>query len=207
MKDKFILSRELICSALYLRLSPSAQALYIALHADADDDGIVDALAVMLRQRAAENDLKQLVENNFIVLLDAAKMLVWLRAWIGLNLNRDLRYVKPSKYRTLLAKIVPEAEVISIKQNSDGKKCREIVPVSLALTDNRLSAKQEQLLTRRIPPPKSSRSQDMYTTYLDFSREYYVCPDCHGIGTVNNVVCATCNGTGSIIYITKKEVK
>ena len=86
MKDKFILSRELICSALYLRLSPSAQALYIALHADADDDGIVDALAVMLRQRAAENDLKQLVENNFIVLLDAAKMLVWLRAWIGLTL-------------------------------------------------------------------------------------------------------------------------
>ena len=167
MKDKFILSRELICSALYLRLSPSAQALYIALHADADDDGIVDAFAVMLRQRAAENDLKQLVESNFVILLDAANMVVWLCAWLRLNLNRDLRYIKPSKYRTLLAKIVPEAEVIAIKQNTQGKKYREIVPVSLALTENKISSKQEQLLTRRIPPLKSSRSQDKYTTCLD----------------------------------------
>lgn len=206
MKDKFILSRELICSALYLRLSPSAQALYIALHADADDDGIVDAFAVMLRQRAAENDLKQLVDSNFVVLLDAANLLVWLRAWIGLNLNRDLRYVKPSKYRTLLAQIVPEAEVISIKQNTDGKKYREIVPVSLALTDNRINTKQERLLTRRIPPSKSRISQDKYNTCLD-SCNKYICPDCDGRGTIDNIVCCTCNGTGNIIYNPQKELK
>lgn len=206
MKDKFILSRELICSALYLRLSPSAQALYIALHADADDDGIVDAFAVMLRQRAAENDLKQLVDSNFVVLLDAANLLVWLRAWIGLNLNRDLRYVKPSKYRTLLAQIVPEAEVISIKQNTGGKKYREIVPVSLALTDNRINTKQERLLTRRIPPSKSRISQDKYNTCLD-SCNKYICPDCDGRGTIDNIVCCTCNGTGNIIYNPQKELK
>ena len=206
MKDKFILSRELICSALYLRLSPSAQALYIALHADADDDGIVDAFAVMLRQRAAENDLKQLVDSNFVVLLDAANLLVWLRAWIGLNLNRDLRYVKPSKYRTLLAQIVPEAEVISIKQNTDGKKYREIVPVSLALTDNRINTKQERLLTRRIPPSKSRISQDKYNTCLE-SCNKYICPDCDGRGTIDNIVCCTCNGTGNIIYNSQKELK
>ncbi len=206
MKDKFILSRELICSALYLRLSPSAQALYIALHADADDDGIVDAFAVMLRQRAAENDLKQLVESNFVILLDAANMVVWLCAWLRLNLNRDLRYIKPSKYRTLLAKIVPEAEVIAIKQNTQGKKYREIVPVSLALTENKISSKQEQLLTRRIPPLKSSRSQDKYTTCLDLGKTF-ICPDCNGRGIIDNIVCCTCKGTGNIIYNPRKEVK
>ena len=204
MKDKFMLSRGLVCSTRYLRLSPSAQALYIALNADADDDGIVDAFAVMLRQRAAENDLKQLVDSNFVVLLDSINLLVWLRDWLAQNLNRDLRYLKPSQYRPLLAQIIPDAQVVMVKQNAKGKKYRNIVSVSIALQKN---ANQEHLLTRGLHKHKQSQDKYSNNTCLDCSNKY-ICPDCNGTGkTVDNLRCLTCAGTGNITYKAKERLK
>lgn len=203
MKDKFMLSRGLVCSTRYLRLSPSAQALYIALNADADDDGIVDAFAVMLRQRAAENDLKQLVDSNFVVLLDSTNLLVWLRDWLAQNLNRDLRYLKASQYRPLLAHIIPDAQVVMVNHNAKGKKYRKIVSVSVALQSN---TNQDDLLRRGLHTHKSSQDKYIINTCLDISN-IYMCPVCHGKGSVNNILCSTCNGTGQIEYVKKEHTK
>lgn len=204
MKDKFILSRNVICSRRYLMLSPSAQSLYIALNADSDDDGIVDAYSVMLRQRAAENDLKQLVDSNFIVLLDSANMLVWLRDWLAQNLNRDMRYLKPSQYRPLLAQIIPDAQVVLVNQYPNGKKYRKIVSVSVALQSD---TNQEHLRTRGIHTHKTSQDKYLNNTCLDLYRSnIYTCPVCEGKGTVDNLICQVCHGTGQIEY-NKKEAK
>ena len=208
MKDSFIIPRWIILSTRYLRLSPSAQSLYIALHADADDDGIVEVFAVMLRQRATENDVIQLIDNNFIVLIDKSNLIAWVRDWLGANLGRDMRYIKPSKYRILLARIVPEAEVFIIKQNDKGKKYREIVPVTIAMKESELNTKQQQLLTRRIPPPKSSQAKPSNNTWLGISNSnIYTCPECQGKGTVDNELCPICNGKGIIEYNKKERSK
>ena len=204
MKDRFIISRRIICSRRYLMLSASAQSLYIALNADADDDGIVEAYAVMLRQRAVETDLIQLLDADISVLLSKKDMIVWLRDWLVMNLNRDLRYIHPSKYRTLLAEIVPDAEVMVATLNANGKRTKRILNVQQALSI--IDINSSNLSTRGISMHKTSASQDKYITCLDLPNKY-ICPTCDGKGTVDNLPCETCHGTGLIQYYKKEKSK
>lgn len=60
----------LISGARFLRLSATAQSLYFHLNTKADDNGIVEAFAVLNKVRAAEQDLVQLVDAEFISIIN-----------------------------------------------------------------------------------------------------------------------------------------
>ena len=80
MAERRMFSKRIISSARFLRMPASAQALYLHLVMNADDEGIVEAFSVMRLAAANEEDLKELEEHKFIRILNddfVAHILDW----------------------------------------------------------------------------------------------------------------------------------
>ena len=97
MKNAFCIDKRVISGARFLRLSATAQSLYFHLNADADDDGIVEAFATVNKIRANEQDLIQLIQANFIVLLNKNELVAYITDWVRNNKGLDIRWHKQSE--------------------------------------------------------------------------------------------------------------
>lgn len=70
MADRRMFSKRITNSARFLRMSNSAQALYLHIGMAADDDGVVEAYPIMQMVGASEADLDLLAEKGFVKVLN-----------------------------------------------------------------------------------------------------------------------------------------
>jgi hypothetical protein len=96
-----MIAPDIISEGRFLRMSLTAQALYMHLLANADDDGCVDAYTITRLIGAKEDDLVLLKEREYIVVLDEKEWILWISGWQDFNWI-DARYKEDSKYLPLL---------------------------------------------------------------------------------------------------------
>ena len=110
MANRRMFSRAVTGSGRFLRLSPTARALYYDLGMEADDDGFVEAFVRLRATGAEEVHLGELERAGLIAVVDPENLVVFIRDWTVNNAVRKDRYT-PSIYRSLYPQCVePEAK-------------------------------------------------------------------------------------------------
>lgn len=124
MGDRRMLSRRVTDSTKFLKMPMSSQALYFHLVLGADDDGVVEAFAVMRKIGAANDDMRLLVAKNFVIVLNE-DMVTYITDW---NENNNIRADRKvdSIYQQLLLQVVPDAPIKKAKKRADTKKTKQI---------------------------------------------------------------------------------
>lgn len=209
MKNAFCIDKRVITGARFLRLSASAQSLYMHLNADADDDGIVEAFATLNKVRANEQDLVQLVQSDFLVILNQTELIAYITDWVKHNKGLDIRWHKQSDYLHLLAEVYPNAKVyVAIIYNGKKNKLLTTAKEALTIADtNKYDMVTHENLARTREKHMPKISEDNNNKMLLSSLNTYTCPVCSGKGNVDNLPCATCKGTGHITYTKERASK
>ena len=70
MAERRMFAKSIIGSAKFLRMPMTSRLLYYDLGMYADDDGVVEAFAVMRLTGATEDDLRVLAAKKFITILN-----------------------------------------------------------------------------------------------------------------------------------------
>ena len=100
MAERRMFAKSIIGSARFLRMPPTSRLLYYDLGMDADDDGCVEAFAVMRKTGAAEDDLRVLVSKGFVRVLND-DLVSLILDWKTNNYIQKDRY-HPSIYAELI---------------------------------------------------------------------------------------------------------
>lgn len=97
----------------FYALTPSAQALYVHLNMNADDDGFVDMWKSLLRCLSVRAEhLNSLINAGYVIMLDDNVLLI--ADWnIHNNIRRD-RYCQ-GQYKSMLDKVVLQSNGRYIK--------------------------------------------------------------------------------------------
>lgn len=133
MAEKRMFSRKIVGSTKFLKMPATSQLLYFHLCLNADDDGVVEAYSVLLMTGCREDDLRVLVSKKFVTILDE-DMVSYINQW---NIHNKLRPDRKidSIYKELLLKVLPDIDLIEMKDRTDqvssrapqtGKKLLEI---------------------------------------------------------------------------------
>lgn len=119
MAARRMFAKAIIGSARFLRMPATARLLYYDLGMQADDDGIVEAFAVMRTTGASEDDLNVLVAKGFVRVLDDDLVTI-IVDWKKNNYIQKDRYT-PSIYKDLLQSdvVLLEPECIHDVSKSD----------------------------------------------------------------------------------------
>lgn len=121
MAAKRMFAKAVIQSARFLRLPQSSQLLYFFLGLEADDDGFVEAFAVLRLYGMQEADLEPLIERNFIRVVND-DLTAFIVDWKVNNYIQKDRY-KPSIYHGLLERLetttAPDTGCIQSVSNTD----------------------------------------------------------------------------------------
>ena len=117
MAERRMFARSIIGSARFLRMPPTSRLLYYDLGMEADDDGCVEAFAVMRKTGAAEDDLRVLVSKGFLKILNDDLVSVILDWKVNNYIQKD-RY-HPSIYAQLLNNPPLDTECIQDVYNMD----------------------------------------------------------------------------------------
>jgi len=120
MAERRMISKNIVGSAKFIKLSLSAQALYFHLAVHADDDGIVEAFNVMRVIGANEGDFQALIDKQFIIMLND-DFVTYLPHWLDHNLIRDDRKIN-SIYQDLLLDKLPNVKVLIPRERADKKQ-------------------------------------------------------------------------------------
>jgi len=96
-------------SARFLRMPASTRLLYYDLGMQADDDGIVEAFAVMRTTAATEDDLRVLASKGFVKVLNE-DLVTYITDWSRNNYIQSDRY-HPSTYKNLLVQLNTGSDV------------------------------------------------------------------------------------------------
>ena len=70
MAERRMFSKTIVESARFLKMPVSSQNLYFHLGLNADDDGVVEAYAVINLVKANEDDLRVLLGKGFVQILN-----------------------------------------------------------------------------------------------------------------------------------------
>lgn len=97
MAIRRMFSKTVVCSGRFVRLSHMAQLLYYHLGMEADDDGYVEAYALLRVIGCGEESLEELEQAGFVTLCDRENLVVYILDWRRNNLIRADRY-SPSIY-------------------------------------------------------------------------------------------------------------
>ena len=82
-------------------MSKGAQLLYFHLNMETDDDGVAEGQLVMNMIRARRSDMIELIENDYVTVLDEKGWIVYVNDFHAFNsLGKYLVY--PSVYRNAL---------------------------------------------------------------------------------------------------------
>ena len=106
MAKRRMFSTTITNSARFLMMSASARLLYYDLGMYADDDGFVEAFAVLRLTCASEEDLRVLESRGFVSVLNE-ELVTHISDWKRNNLIKSDRY-QPSPYLDLLKEGTPE---------------------------------------------------------------------------------------------------
>lgn len=100
MAERRMFSRRIVSSARFLRMPAICQALYFQLGINADDDGVVEAFAIVRAVGATEGDLMTLEERGFVKILNE-DLITYIVDWTEQNKIRPDRK-NDSIYKDLL---------------------------------------------------------------------------------------------------------
>ena len=117
MAARRMFAKSIVESARFLKMPVSSQNLYFHLGMNADDDGIVEAYAVMNLVKAHEDDLRVLYSKGFIRILNE-DLVSYIEDWREQNKIRPDRK-KDSIYKDLLLQIDPIVLLLEKKERSD----------------------------------------------------------------------------------------
>lgn len=124
MADKRMFSNSIMGSDAYLDMPLSAQALYVQLCLNADDEGFVGSPKKIQRMTgAADGDAQMLVMKNFIIAFDSGVIVI--KHWKIHNTIRQDRF-KPTNY-------IDEKAQLTVKENGAYTLCQ---PSDNQLTTN-----------------------------------------------------------------------
>jgi hypothetical protein len=107
MAERRMFSKTITNSARFLMMPPSARLLYYDLGMAADDDGVVEAFAVMRLSGALEEDLNLLVAKGYVKILND-ELVSYICDWKRNNYIQNDRY-HPSIYKKLLEEVLSNA--------------------------------------------------------------------------------------------------
>ena len=119
MSNRRMISKTVVESGRFLKMPLSSQCLYFHLVLNADDDGIVEAYTVINMCGAKPDDLRILVENEFVYVLNE-EMVTYIEDWREMNTLRADRKTD-SRYKSLLLQVRPDVVILEKKQRSDTK--------------------------------------------------------------------------------------
>ena len=100
MAERRMFARAVTGGARFLRMPVTSRLLYYDLGMAADDDGCVEAFAVMRMTGATEDDLKVLVSKGFVRVLNE-DLVVYITDWQANNQIRKDRYHE-GRYKGLI---------------------------------------------------------------------------------------------------------
>ena len=120
MSDRRMISKRIVESSRFLKLSDAAQKLYLHLMANTDDDGIVEAFTVMRICSATEETLGELEAAGFVCALDD-ELVTYMECWQEMNTLRADRK-KDSIYLDLLRQKRPDVKILEKKTRTVKKK-------------------------------------------------------------------------------------
>lgn len=120
MANRRMFSSRIVSSGRFLTMAPSAQALYFHLGINADDDGVVEAYKILKITDSKPDDLRALVDKEFVKVLNGDLVVVILD-WREHNLIRPDRKID-SIYKELLLEKCPELQILDAKPRADTGK-------------------------------------------------------------------------------------
>lgn len=116
MAQKRMFAKVVTNSARFLRMPQSSRLLYYDLGMNADDDGVVEAFAVMRTTGANEDDLRVLAAKGFVTVLNE-ELVTFITDWKVNNTIRPDRY-HPGVYGELLVKL-NSGKLVGVQPNAD----------------------------------------------------------------------------------------
>lgn len=124
MAERRMFACSIIGGARFLRMPATSRLLYYDLGMAADDDGCVEAFAVMRMTGATEDDLNVLVTKGFVRLLNE-DFVAYITDWAANNQIRKDRYHE-GRYKELIdckceVKLLPDSQPETNCQPSDNQ--------------------------------------------------------------------------------------
>jgi len=120
MAVRRMFSQKITSSGRFLMMPHESQALYFHLCLNADDDGVVEAYTVLRLTGSKEDNLRILLEKEFVVALNS-DLVSYIVDWHEHNLIRADRKVD-SLYLQLLTEKLPTVHVLEAKSRADTGK-------------------------------------------------------------------------------------
>ena len=109
MANRRCFSVKICQSARFLNMSAGAQALYLAILGDCDDDGIFYVERIKRLANRRKQDVDQLISNGYISIIDKRLNVGYVIDWQAFN-SLDARYSTPSAFRQTLIDVYPNME-------------------------------------------------------------------------------------------------
>ena len=139
MANRRCISCKMILSPKFQRMTPSAKALYSAMIAMADDDGVVEAESALFVTGLRKSALKELIKYGYVAMINERDCIAWVVGWQSFN-TIDVRYGTASYYRDSLKRQFPNVKLLDLK-GFDG-----IIPTSTTseIEENKREEKRTQ---------------------------------------------------------------
>lgn len=135
MANRRMFSARITESTKFLKMSATSQNLYFHLCMHADDDGIVEAFQIMRLTGANEGDLRSLVQQEYVTILDGELLITFMNDWLEHNAIRADRKID-SIYQDLLIKVLPDVQILEAKPTYYSRSRRICQTNDRQMTDN-----------------------------------------------------------------------
>ena len=182
MANRRMISKTVCETAQFLNMSFAARALYSHLVLGADDEGVVQVETVKRMGRYPKKAVDQLIECGYLIPLDDACMVGWIRHWSEMNKVTPQKFHSSIYHEQLIALIAERglslAEGCSDKtEKSSNSKGPRAPDVNLSLTQ--VSSVQDSSGKGSVDECKengSENTQPLYTlgnevlTKVDYDR-------------------------------------
>ena len=107
MANRRCIDRAIVSSMRFLKMGKAAQALYMHLIIETDDEGVAEAGTVLRITQTRKSALKELVDNGFITVIEPVDNVVYINGWQSFN-TPDKRYARNSNYHDTLTELFPD---------------------------------------------------------------------------------------------------
>lgn len=135
MANRRMFSARITESTKFLKMSATSQNLYFHLCMHADDDGIVEAFQIMRLTGANEGDLRSLVQQEYVTILDGELLITFMNDWLEHNAIRADRKID-SIYQDLLIKVLPDVQILEAKPTYYSRSKKICQTNDRQMTDN-----------------------------------------------------------------------
>ena len=118
MSHKRMMMKDVTSRNMFVTMSKGAQLLYFHLNMETDDDGVAEGQLVMNMIRSRRSDMIELIENNYVTVLEEKGWIVYINDFHAFNsLGKYLVY--PSVYRNALIQKFPNIKNVLFKPKNN----------------------------------------------------------------------------------------